>query len=315
MRESRSLTTEFLAHLRSGTERMTKEYTGSVYIGVVGSEYEHGQCRDSIERIVRRPGDSGLHLARGTKGYESRQWHFERWHETHHPFMLLLDADEVYPPDTLERLRSHKKPYVSVYYLRRQYSPIAPVWFKPGDRWPFMPWLTVPESGKLHELGASGWGGILLHREVADAVKEILRGEQFVIEDDMDVWPYDLNRVMYALNGLRELVEDKPPARTLRAALKDYQAILSDEIRPLRGKHNVVGSDIRFPFYARAAGYKLYGDPDLQVEHMTAYPLRPQDFADVPEERRKDWYKQQKKGVDRRRREIRKHLNSLGSEE
>lgn len=258
-----------------------KQYTGSVYIGVVGGETEIGECRDSIEMLARRPGDSRPEFSRGTKGYEARQLHLRRWYEdAQHPFLLLLDHDMLFPDDTLERLRAHARPYVSGYYMRRRYQPIAPVWFKPwSGHWPFEPWSADPERGRLHPLGASGWGCLLIHRDVVTAVRAVLKGEWEVIEDDMDVWPYDLAAVLAAIRGLRSLTTEKIGWSTLRPALEAHVAVLEREIRPLRGAHSVVGSDIRFPFYALAAGFQLWGDPDVRPAHVLNYPLSPDDYT------------------------------------
>lgn len=261
-----------------------KEYVGSCYIGAVGPDaWEYPEARDSIEAIERRPGDTRVSWARGTKGFEARQLHFERWlEETKHPFMLLLDADEIYEPDTLERLRSRKLPYLSGYHLRRRWAPMAPLWFKPAppNVWPREPWTDVPEAGKLHELGGSGWGCILIHRDVAEAVKPLLKGEPFVLEDDMDVWPYDLARISAAMRGLRTLTTETKALslETLRRSVDEYTSVLEEEIRPLRVIKDHIGSDLRFPFFARAAGYRLMGDPDVQCAHIVNYPLEPSDY-------------------------------------
>lgn len=290
---------------------MTKEYTGSVYVGVVGDEIEIGECRDSIDAIRRRQGDV-LRRNRGTKGFETRGMHYKTWYEeTKHEFLCLLDHDMVFQPDTLERLRNHKLPFVSGYYLRRDYAPISPVWYKPGTRFPLIPWTEEPERGKLHKLGASGWGCILLHREVADAVKTVLKGEDPIIEDDMDVWPYDLERVMGAIHGLTELVNEKPPARMLRAALEKYEEALREEIKPLRGIKTNVGSDLRYPFYAREAGFTLMGDPDIRPGHMVNYPLAPDDYSGQDDEFREELKKEWQKSVKKERALVDKHLNNL----
>lgn len=294
--------------------RKKTEYVGSVYIGVVGGTLENGECRDSIQNIHRRPGDSMPRFIRGTKGFETRQAHFDYWlGETRHPFMLLLDHDMIYPPDTLERLRSHGLPYVSGFYLRRRYAPIAPVWFylPPRGTWPMEVYTGVPERGRLHPLGASGWGCVLVHREVAEAVARILKGEPFVLEDDMDVWPYDLNRVMGAIHGLRGLVDAAPSEAVLRPALAQFVGVLEEEIRPLRGDKAHVGSDLRFPFYAREAGYVLMGDPDVRVSHMLDYPLSPDDFEESPGEMRNKVAKDQRKAVTKERKRLRQNLTNL----
>ncbi len=272
---------------------MDKEYTGTCYIGVVGGEIEIGECRDSIEMIRRRPGDTRPIPIRGTKGYEVRELHIERWlNETDYPFALLLDHDMIFPPDTLERLRDHKLPFVSGYYLRRRYSPIAPVWFEPFTEWPYKPFTADPERGKLHPLGASGWGCMLIHREIMEKVRPLLRGEGFVIEDDMDVWPYDVSVVLKIIELMRNMVSvaraNIPDGLTIPIvpanSISDYIDELENEFRVLRGTKDPVGSDIRFPFFALQAGYQLYGDPDVRCRHMLNYPLTPDDYGNWPDE-------------------------------
>ena len=237
---------------------MSKRYEGTVYIGVVGPDDIPVQAALSIVNIRRQDGDRIPQFRMGTKGFEVRQQHIDFFmDETEHDFILLLDHDMIFEPDTLERLRSHGEPYVSGFYMRRRWGPIMPVWFEPfNGEWPHRPWTTVPERGRLHELGASGWGCVLLHREVIESTREtVLKGERDVMEDDMDVWPYDLGAV---LRG-------------------------EEEMRPLRYSKDNVGSDIRYPFYARAAGWTLYGDPDVRPKHILDYPLSADDFEQMPE--------------------------------
>lgn len=263
-----------------------KEYTGSVYIGTVGPDREPGEARDSIENILRRPGDEGPFPARATKGYEARQWHINSFIGGKHDFLLLLDHDMIIPADTLIRLLEHKLPFVSGLYMRRQYAPIAPVWFRPfAGKWPIEPWIGPVERGKLHPIGASGWGCMLIHREVILAVREILHGEWEVLEDDMDIWPYDLARVMQAIRALRELLAPGISPQTLRLGALACSDVLEAQIRPLTGaKFDIIGSDIRFPFFARAAGYQLMGDPDVRASHILDYPVSADDYEQVPEE-------------------------------
>lgn len=250
----------------------------SVYIGVVGSEMESGICRDSIQNLNIRQGDNPPQYIRSTKGFEGRQTHIDFFlYQTQNDAILLLDGDMVFAPDTLERLRSHNLPYITGYYMRRMFQPVAPVWYEyPEDgSWPQMPMMRDPERGVLHRLGGSGWGCILIHRNVFKAVRPLLKGESFVIEDDMDIWPYDLPRVMQAINSTRDC-EDM---ETLKAAA----AVMQEEIRPLTGNHGNVGSDVRFPFFAREAGFDLWGDPDVRPGHVIQYPISGDDYSQVHE--------------------------------
>ena len=288
----------------------------NAYIVVVGPEIEYGVCRDSIHNIVRRAGDPYPRFIRATKGYEARNRHMEDWLDnTDLDYALFLDHDMVYQPDTLERLRRHEVPYVSGYYMRRRYNPIAPVWFKPAPKhvWPMEPWMDEPERGKLLKLGGSGWGCVLIHRGVALAVREILKGEWLVAEDHMAIWPYDLSQVMKAIHGLEEIVSADPvvPARMMRAAIKEYQQILTEEIRPLRGLKDYVGSDLRFPFFAKEAGYQLMGDPDVRAAHLIYYPVSSDDFSGIPDGLREEMKKKMQRTVRNRRRKVKENLKNL----
>jgi len=237
-------------------------YSGTAYLGVVGPEQDFAAAWKSIANIKKRPHDAGPFFFNGTKGYELRQLHINKFLESDHDWLLLLDHDMTFPSDTLERLRSHGKSFVSGLYMRRQIAPMAPIWYyhNPDNEWPNHPYATVPERGKLHQIAASGWGCMLVHRQVIEDTRPILKGEPEVIEDDMDIWPYDLDTVFEAL--------DRGDIDTLR-----------QELRPLTGqKSTVQGSDLRFPFYARQAGHQLWGDPDVRCGHLLFYPLSPDDF-------------------------------------
>lgn len=235
----------------------------SVYIGVVGPENEIGDCRDSIQQMAV-PDGSELWFNRATKGYEARQAHFNKFIAGGHDWMLLLDHDMIYERDTLQRLMSHGVDYVSGYYLQRRYRPLIPVWFHPFDgQFPLRPFIEQPEPGRLHPLGGSGWGCVLIHRRVVEAVRrDVLKGEWDVLEDDMDVYPYDLSAVMAALDA-------------------GDLAALRREFRPFRGQFDrqPMGSDLRYPILAREAGHQLMGDPDVRPGHVTGYPVEASDYT------------------------------------
>lgn len=260
-----------------------KEYTGSCYIAVVGNEMEDGRARDSIEAIIRRKKDTPPIFLRMTKGYEARQAHLNNWYDnTKHPFILFLDSDMIFMPETLERLRRHKKAYVSGLYMRRQILPMVPIWFEENERgtMPIKPMAAAIPDNRLFKIGASGWGCVLIHRDVVTVMKAILKGEPEIIEDDMDVLPYDLKRIMHTLD-LMDGVVDKRLVMDIEL-IKMHIQTLREEIRPLRGVKDPVGSDIRFPFYARLAGYDMYGDSGVTADHILHYPLSPSDYVQQP---------------------------------
>lgn len=290
-----------------------KEYIGTALIGAVGPDLEYATARDSIERIFRTPGDTGPRYVRATKGYEARQLLIDALMESKHDFLLMLDSDMVFPQDTLQKLRSHKLPFVSGAYMRRQFKPVmAPVWFNYTGKsvWPRMPATNVPSQ--LTKIDATGWGCMLIHRDVVQDVRDkVLKGEKDILEDDMDVYPYDLERVMGAINGLVDLVEEKARPRTLRTAVEKYARVLQEEIRPLRGTNDVVGSDIRYPFYAKLAGYDLYLDPSVAPGHVLPYPLRPDDYIGAGEEYHADVKRVNGKKVRESRKEWKKRIEQL----
>ena len=243
----------------------------SVYIGVVGPDIDYGICADTIRNINIRTGDSPPFPIRATKGFEARQLHINRFLDSKHDAILLLDSDMVFMPDTLEKLRSHGLPYISGYYMRRQHRPIIPVMFEKNehDEWPQEPMTRDPEE--IDDISGSGWGCVLIHREVFEAVEPLLKGEQFVIEDDMDVWPYDLETMMRLIRILNRSNDMN--------VIKSAARLLAHEFRPLTGDKDNVGSDIRFPFFAKQAGYKLYLDPSVRPGHMINYPVSPDDYT------------------------------------
>lgn len=290
-----------------------KKYEGTCFIGVAGAERYHVNAWRSIINIQRRAGDAAPLFGTGTKGYEVRQAHVNKFIESGHDWLLMLDHDMIYPADTLEKLRSHGLPYVSGLYMRRQYSPMAPIWFAPNPDlvWPYEPWNDKIEKDKLYKIGASGWGCILIHREVVMAVRDLLHYEWEVIEDDMDIWPYDLRQILEAVKWLK-LLADRPLTPGLRQYVKKYVDILANEIRPLRGsKEAPIGSDIRFPYFAQAAGYQLWGDSSVRCNHVLDYPLSPDDYDGQADEFHQEFRADIQKKVTDARRAWRKHIRSL----
>lgn len=234
--------------------------------------------------IDRRDGDGVPTFIFATKGYESRQMHIDRFLSSDHDWLLLLDGDMVFPADALERLRSRGVKFISGYYLRRSYERPLPVWYPyPDDPESFdlQLWVDPPARGRLHKLAASGWGCILLHRDVVLATRALMAPERDVIEDDMDVWPFDAAELLQTVTELDQALTagDFDAARRRSADIRSL-------VRPLRLKTDPVGSDLRYPFFARQAGYDLFGDPDVRCGHMIEYPLDAADYDALSDEQR-----------------------------
>lgn len=297
----------------SAMKAEARRYEGTIYPCAVGSDTEAGVCRDSLAAIRFERGDAPLAISRATKGYEARQKHINEFLKSKHDFILMLDADMVFPVETAERLRGHGLPYVSGLYMRRNLQPLAPVWYRPfSGRFPMLPWVGPIQRGVLHPIGASGWGCMLIHRDVIMAVRGRLKGEWEVLEDDLDIYPYDLRAIMGAMRGIQNIVETRPSLDLLLPALTDHYKTLRREIKPLRGdKADVVGSDIRFPFFALQAGYQLMGDPDLRPGHVIHYPLGAGDYDNVPEaalieaeKQMRGYWKKERAGLDAKRKAV-----------
>jgi hypothetical protein len=238
--------------------------TGTVYLGGVGSPIQPVEATLTQVNIIRREGDQPPPFLFPTKGYEGRQYHVQQFLASDHDFLFMFDLDMRFPPDVLERLRRHGRALVTARYIRRSVQPMMPIWFahqdKPAEEWlwPLRPWTDKGNrhKGALVKLGATGFGAVLIHRTVFEAMEPLLKGEQFIIEDDMDVWPYELTDVLAG----------------------------KEQLRPLRGvKENCIGSDLRFCFFAWAAGFQLWGDPELECDHYINYPLSCGDFDKMSE--------------------------------
>jgi hypothetical protein len=174
------------------------------------------------------------------------------------------------------------------------------------------PWVGKVADDKLHEIGASGWGCLLLHKDVVHAVKEVLKGEEEVIEDDMDIWPYDIKQIMRAVNGLGNLV--KTNEKIDAPLVKAYHEILKEEIKPLRCDRGVVGSDIRFPFFALQAGFQLMGDPQVKPGHNVNFPLNPDMYqANFSDEQFEEATKVMKQETSAARGKITKGFNKVNN--
>ncbi len=256
-----SVTTIYTNHPLQGPIRYLD---GTVMTGVATSDIQSVSATASICSIQRRPGDSNPIFKIATKGAEAREKLIKQFLASSHDFILLLDGDMLFPPDVLERLRSHGLPCVSGHYVRRTHQPmIIPIWYEDDAefRWPMMPFRESIQSGRLYRLGATGFGIWLIHRSVFEAVEPLLKGEAFVWQDDMDTWPYDLAEVLAG----------------------------REQLRVLRGTRDQVGGDVRLSFFIRQAGFTLWGDPDAKCGHYLLYPLSNDDWMAFDAEYREAW--------------------------
>lgn len=89
--------------------------------------------------------------------------------------IFMADLDMKYPPDLLERLRSHDVDMVTGHYFKRQPNPIQSVVSVSSDgSWPYHPLVDIPDDG-LHEVACTGMGNVLIKRKVIEDVIKALR--------------------------------------------------------------------------------------------------------------------------------------------
>lgn len=84
--------------------------------------------------------------------------------------ILMIDADMVFPADTLNRLIDHDKPIVGVLYSSRVKENLPNVFDYRPDKNQYIRKPLMRNTG-LHKVDAIGTGIILIKREVIEAVR------------------------------------------------------------------------------------------------------------------------------------------------
>lgn len=88
--------------------------------------------------------------------------------------ILMLDGDQLHPPNLLDKLRAHDLDMVCAHYYRRTTSPIQSLCYELGDgTWPVQPILFPPRGG-LHEISVTGFGCVLVKKKVLRDVQATL---------------------------------------------------------------------------------------------------------------------------------------------
>ena len=153
-----------------------------VLVAGVGAEIGYTTAHISFCDIKLGPEDKrGVLMS--TRGEEGRQEFVEEFLGQGYQALLLCDLDQTFPRDIVERLWGHQKEVVSGYYTRRN-SPVPPVAFAPDKTWPLTPLFSHPDHG-LVEIGATGFGCVLIQREVFQKMKPLLKpGEPFISNRD-----------------------------------------------------------------------------------------------------------------------------------
>ena len=117
---------------------------------------------------LQRPCDTAVAFQIGSLVYESRNKLVQQAIKFESDFVLWLDSDMIFPPDTLMRLMKHMedgKDIVSGLYFRRV-LPFAPVLYKDlkrGGGW--SPYDDYPRNS-VFEIAGCGFGCVLVRSDV-----------------------------------------------------------------------------------------------------------------------------------------------------
>ena len=143
-----------------------------VFLAGVSSETQYTKALDTIwNDLITREGDE-LAFKCGSVGWASRMELCNTFLERpQFDALFMVDMDMKFPPDALERLRSHNVDMVSGHYFKRQVDPMVSIIQveKDGE---LVPLRDIPTEG-LHLVVTSGMGCLLVKREVIEAVAKI----------------------------------------------------------------------------------------------------------------------------------------------
>lgn len=145
------------------------------YVALIGGELEHRHAVQSQHALKFKPGDK-LATYEVTRGDTAREQAIRDFLDTDYDRLLLLDSDQHFHRDTLERLRAHDLDVVAGLYFRRM-VPLVPVAYYPSEEWPLCPMWVYPRAG-LVEIGGHGFGCVLIKRRVLELIGDTLKPEE-----------------------------------------------------------------------------------------------------------------------------------------
>jgi hypothetical protein len=136
---------------------------------------QHVKSYRSFRDIIIRDGDALTEPEEFTRGDVMRMTLCDTFLENKQfDAIALLDLDMVHPKDLLENLRSHDLPMVTAHYWKRR-TPMESI-VGIGESWPYKSLKDLPDTG-LMEVSTSGFGAVLIKREVVEAVAKHVHPE------------------------------------------------------------------------------------------------------------------------------------------
>lgn len=145
-----------------------------VFVAAVTSESQQVKAMMAFQSMLLRDEDKKI-IKFGSRGDLARMYLGDKFLESDYDAILLIDLDMIHPPDLLERLRAHDVDMVSAHYFRRHINPMRSVvsLITDDNTWPYPPLINIPDDG-LHEIACTGFGCVLIKREVVEAVMSML---------------------------------------------------------------------------------------------------------------------------------------------
>jgi len=145
-----------------------------ILVAGISGERQYVKSLRTFYDVIAQPGDQKMIYSIGRGDIARIKACAEFLDAKEYDALCLMDLDMLFPPDTLERLRSHDVSMVTGHYYARNTRNIHSICWEVGDgKWPFPPMVDVPQEG-LHEIGCAGLGCVLIRREVLEAVAKHL---------------------------------------------------------------------------------------------------------------------------------------------
>jgi hypothetical protein len=171
--------------------------------------------------------------------------------------LLMMDVDQIYHPQTIDRLLAHKLPLVGC-LVHRRYPPFDSLMLKLEETaGPFNKYVPIEEweEGSLQEVDATGAGCLLFEMQL---FRDLDRKAQAEID---------------AFKKLGPTAEELASmAESTQAYIKGLEAMCAHPRRPgewFRDDRKNVGEDIGFCQDVKAAGYSIFVDTSVMAGHLT----------------------------------------------
>lgn len=144
-----------------------------LFVAGISGDTQYVRSTKNFYELNLNPGDIRKEFSSG-RGDVSRRLACTEFMDGGCDAIAMIDMDMMHPPDMLDRLRSHDLDMVTGHYWARNARYIHSVCWEVGEgKWPYPPMLDVPKTG-LKEISISGFGNVIIGREVIEAVNTYL---------------------------------------------------------------------------------------------------------------------------------------------